>query len=191
MIVAKALSALGFVKRFCRDINDTSTQKVLFSAFVQSKLEYCSTVWLTIPSTRADSIESVLNKFTRFALHEYSNPTVNNYRISPYDDRLKRLEMITLNRRRINTALLFLYDLLNNNVHCPYVKELFYINPNVRNFRDAERFRIIDPNLSRTKNAPITLICKYANCVKDIFINATTRNNFKSLLSDIRDDIFL
>lgn len=191
MIVAKALSALGFVKRFCHDIEDQTTLKVLFSAFVQSKLDYCSTVWLTIPSTRANYIEAVLNKFTRFALREYPNPALNIYRISPYEDRLKRLDMISLNRRRINNALIFLYDLLNNNVHCPYVKELFYVSPNVRNLRDVERFRIIDPNLSRTSNAPITLICKYANCVKDIFSNATSRNNFKSLLADINDDAFL
>lgn len=52
-------------------------------------------------------------------------------------------------------------------MHCPYVKELFHINPNVPNFRDAKRFGISDSNLIRTLNAPITLISKYANIVNE------------------------
>lgn len=40
MIVAKANSALGFVKRFCYDIDDKATLKAVYSAFVQSSLDY-------------------------------------------------------------------------------------------------------------------------------------------------------
>lgn len=189
-IVSKASAALGFVKRFCFDINDQSTVKAIYSALVQSKLDYCSTVWLTIPSTRADRIESVLRQFTMYACREYPNEA-NNYHISPYISRLERLNMISLNRRRINNALLFLYDLLNGNIHCPYVNSLICINPNIRNFRDAERFKITDLNLSRTPNAPITLICKYANLVKNVFIDATSRNNFRNLISKISDETFV
>lgn len=82
--------------------------------------------------------------------------------------------------------------MLNGNIHCPYVKLLFFINPNVRNLRDAERFKITDFNLSIRQNAPITLICKYANRVKDVFIKATiSRNNFKNLLSKVSDEYFM
>lgn len=189
-VVPKAYAALGFLKRFCFDITDQSTIKTIYSALVQSKLDYCSTVWLTIPSMRADKIESILRQFTMYACREYPNAN-NDYHITSYIDRLKKLNMISLNRRRINNALLFFYDLLNDNIHCPFVKSLFCINPNVRNFRDPERFKITDLNISRNPNAPITLICKYANLVKNIFIDATSRNNFKNLLSKISDETFL
>lgn len=162
MSIAKASSALGFVKRFCYDINDQSTLKAVYSAFVQSNLDYCSTVWFTMPSIRSDMIESILRQFSMFALKEYPNAQ-NNHHISPYEARLERLNMIKLNRRRINTALIYFYDLVNTNVHSPYVNDLFYRYQNVHNFRNAELFKISNADLSRTNTAPITKICKYAN----------------------------
>lgn len=189
MIVSKSTAALGFVKRFCHNIRDESTLKSVYSALVQSNLDYCSTVWLMIPSTRAVLIESVLRQFTMFALREYPNDA-NNYHISSYNDRLKKLQMIKLWRRRIDNALLFLYDLINYKIHCPFVKELICINPNNRNFRNAELFRISDASLSRTPSAPITQICKYANLVKNVFLEATSRINFKNRLQKIADESF-
>lgn len=41
-MMAKAHSALGFVKRFCYGIPDVHTLKSLYSALVQSILEYGS-----------------------------------------------------------------------------------------------------------------------------------------------------
>lgn len=189
MIVSKATQALGFVKRFGYNLNDQSTLKALYSALVQSRLDYCSTIWFTIPQTRADAIESVLKQFTMFALNEYQNES-NNFHVSPYENRLERTKLIKLSRRRINTALIYLYDLTCDTTHSPYVKSLFYKNDNNRNFRNAELFRIRDSSLSRT-TAPITQICKYANLVKDIFIEATSRNNFKKRLHEINDDVFI
>lgn len=61
-----------------------------------------------------------------FALRQYPN-TTNNYQISSYDDRLSDLNMTKLSRRRINFALLFLYNLITDQIHCPFVKGLFYI----------------------------------------------------------------
>lgn len=188
-IVSKSFSALGFVKRFCYDITDQTTLKAVYSAFVQSGLDYCSNVWLPITSTRSDSIESVLRQFSMYALREYPSQ-LNNYQISSYDTRLKKLNMISLHRRRIQNALLFLFDLANDNIHCPFVKELFCLNLNVRNLRDVEHFKITDLNLSRTPNAPITIICKYANIIKNLFIQNPSRNQFKQMLFKLDDDIF-
>lgn len=190
MIVAKATSALGFLKRFCFNINDPASLKAIYYAFVQSNLDYCSSIWLTIPSSRAIPIESVLRQFTMYALREYPNAS-NNYQISSYDSRLNRLNMISVNRRRINNALIFLYDLINDNIHCPFVKDLIYINPNNHNFRNAEYVRISNANLRLMSNAPINLICKYANLIKNLFIEATSRNNFKKLLLETRDETFI
>lgn len=187
LLVSKSKSALGFVKRFCRDITDVTTLKAVFFAFVQSNLDYSSSVWLTIPQSRSDEIESVLRQFTMFALKEYPNES-NNFHISSFNNRLKRLGMAKLCRRRINYALLFLYDVLNDNIHCPFVRDLFYINANNRNFRNSELFKISDVNLMQ--NVPITLICKYANLVKHLFIESSSRLTFKKSLFQLSDDMF-
>ena len=102
-ITAKATSMLGFVKRFCHDIKNTHTLKSLYYSLVQSIFEYCSVVWLPFYECHKAKIESVLKQFTMFALREYPNAS-NNYIISSYDQRLLKLEMQSLDIRRINSA---------------------------------------------------------------------------------------
>ena len=45
IVVAKAYSMLGFVKRMCRNFNNVDTLKSLYFAYVRSQLEYASVVW--------------------------------------------------------------------------------------------------------------------------------------------------
>lgn len=106
-MVAKAYSALGFVKRFCYDIPNTHTLKSLYCTLVQSILEYGSLVWLPYYE---------IHKNKMFALKEYPNIS-NNFVISSFKTRLKKLNMHSLQRRRINTAIMFLFDVIHNNVY--------------------------------------------------------------------------
>lgn len=117
-ITSKAFAALGFVKRFCHNINDISTLKSLYFALVQSHLEYCHLIWMPTFNIHIDKVESILKQITMFAIREYPN-RINNYQISFYGDRLTKLKMTTLHKRRINSAVLFIFDLLRGNVHCP------------------------------------------------------------------------
>lgn len=59
-IASKASAALGFIKRFCYDLRDTKIMKSLYSALVQSHLEYCSSVWLPHYEVHKNKIESIL-----------------------------------------------------------------------------------------------------------------------------------
>lgn len=190
LVTSKSSSALGFVKRFSREIEDKSTLKAINSAFVRSNLDYASTVWINIPSIKSTMIESIQKRFTMFAFRQYPN-TTNNYQISSYVDRLSDLNMTKLSRRRINFALLLLYDLITDQIHCPFVKGLFYINPNPHNFRNAELFRICNFDLSMNANAPITQMCKYANLIKTVFTDSVNRNDFKRKLIILPDSLFL
>ena len=129
-ITHKAYAALGFVKRFCFDIGDRRTLKALYYTLVQSHLDYCSIVWHPFYQVHKDKIESVLKQFTMFALGEYQNET-NGYRISSYEERLKNLDMISLQRSRVLSALTFLFDALKGNVQCPGIfSELEFVESN-------------------------------------------------------------
>lgn len=183
MIVARAKSILGFVKRFCYDINNVQTLKALYYALIQSILEYCCVVWLPYHSVWIDSIESVQKQFTMFALREYQSPE-NNFHISPYESRLERLEMSKLERRRINTSLLFFYNLINLNVHCPQLKNEIAFHSNPFNLREStvETFIIKDTSLQFQKAASLNQMCKLANMIDDLIQNSTSCSNFKSQL---------
>ena len=182
-IVNRARSILGFIKRFCYDIKNPDTLKTLFYALVQSVLEYGSVVWMPYQHNWIDTIESIQKQFTMFALREYPNEE-NNYHISSYENRLERLGMTKLERRRINFALLFFFDVMNDIVPCSQIKNEIVLNTNPCNLREStiETFRINDLTLRMEKTASLNQICKLANLVADLFKDTTSRSNFKSQL---------
>ena len=120
-ITSKPTAALGFIKRFCYDITDVQTLKTLYYALVQSHLEYCNVVWLPTYAIHIAKIESVLKKFTQFARREYRTAD-NDYQITSYDRRLEALNMSSLERRRVNSSIVFMYDIVNGNVNCPTIR---------------------------------------------------------------------
>lgn len=191
-IISKAASALGFVKRFCYNVNNTRTLKTLYYALVQSILEYCCVVWLPHAQNWIDQIEQIQRQFTMFVMREYPS-AANDFSITSYPDRLQLLEMTSLHRRRTNTAVQYLYDLINDHIHCPRLKSEITINENTRNLRvtSVELFKVKDRMLQMTTSAPVTQICKLANKVKDTFSLSTNRTNFRNNLKAKTDDVFL
>ena len=179
-ITSRATAALGFIKRFCYDIRDLQTLKSLYYALVQSHLEYCSVVWLSFEKIYKDKIESILKQFTMFARREYPSAS-NNYRITSYDKRLSALDMASLGRRRINTSIIYIYDVINGHANCPSIRS--GINVNIDNrFRQNEYIKIIDKNMKLALKLPLTQMCRSANKVADIFTESSSKNNFISKL---------
>lgn len=190
-ITSKAASTLGFVKRFCHDVREVNVRKSLFYSLVQSVLEYCSIVCFPFYECYKDKIESVLVQFTMYALNEYPNAN-NDYKITNYNGRLGKLEMISLQRRRINTALMFIYDLVYENLHCPLLREEIAINENHRNLRHSTftPFSIRDKHLKLHVTAPINQACNLANIVKQLFLTPVSRNSFKNSIKSLNDGVF-
>lgn len=180
-ITSKATAALGFVKRFCYDVSDPQTLKSLYYSLVQSHLEYCSVVWLPFEKIYKDKIESILKQFTMFARKEYPSAS-NNYKITSYDQRLNALEMQSLDRRRINSSITFIYDVIHGLTNCQSIREDLTVDINSRALRHKEYIKITDKNMRLTLKAPLPQMCKSANKVADIFTKSTSRNNFISLI---------
>lgn len=95
--------------------------------------------------------------------------------------------MISFIRRKLNSALMLCYDLLNNNKKWPFVKNLVHADTNSRHFRDPEVFKIINTYIARNDSVPLTQICRYANSVKDLFVSSENRKN---ALLEIPDETF-
>ena len=181
MITAKATAALGFVKRCCSDITDTQTLKSLYYALVQSHLEYCSVVWLPFYEVHKKKIESILKQFTMFACKEYPSEA-NNFKITPYDQRLVKLGMSSLSRRRINCSLIFLRDIIHGTMNCPTIKNDIEICTNDLNLRRTDYIKIIDKQMRLAATTPIFQLCRLANKISSIFTTASSRNSFISLV---------
>lgn len=134
-------------------------------------------------------IERVLVQFTMFALKEYPS-VANGYHITGYKQRLAKLQMNSLHRRRINVAITTMYDILNGHWNCPSVRADIEFRSNDRNLRRIEYVRITDRKLRITPAAPLTQMCRLANSVSDNFKNATSRSNFIATIRKIPDQTF-
>lgn len=83
------------------------TYKILYSTYVRSIVEYCSTIWSPQYITYIDKLEKVQRCFTRRLFKKF------NFVGEEYNMRLVRLEMMSLYDRRIATDELVFYKLIN------------------------------------------------------------------------------
>jgi hypothetical protein len=65
-VVNKALKMLGFIFRNTSDFTNTISIKSLFYAFVRSKLEYCSVVWMPYNQVYISLLEKIQRKFAKY-----------------------------------------------------------------------------------------------------------------------------
>ena len=115
-ILNKAYRSLGFLIRNTSRLLDIDTYKLLYSALVRSKLEYCSSIWY--PSTKAASqrIERIQGRFVRMLFFRINGfyPSFPN-QIS-YSQLISHLNLEALSVRRTKHDLFFLHSLLNSNI---------------------------------------------------------------------------
>ena len=73
VISSKTQKMLNVLYRTCKDINDIRTKKLLYIAWVCSRLEYPSMVWSPHTKRNINNLEQVQRRATRFILgRDYS-----------------------------------------------------------------------------------------------------------------------
>ena len=146
-ITNKANRILGLLTRTCRGWKVTETLKVLYCTSVRSQVEHGSVVWSTYTARDIDKLERIQRRGTKFILGK---------RNFTYDERLKCLNLLSLEKRRYLFYVTFLYKALNR-----------YLNVDVSPFLnfysqdDPCRFRHVDDyswktNFARTTNFKYT-----------------------------------
>lgn len=103
--ISKACRMLGFISRSLNKFKKIDTYKTLFNTYVKSILEYCSTVWNPYYHNRTDAIERVQRRFTRMLYRKF------HYPYEAYNARLLRLEIISLENRRLLNGEITLYKI--------------------------------------------------------------------------------
>ena len=87
-ITSKANRILGLIKRTCRGWKNTET---LYCTLVRSQVEYWSVVWSPYTSRNIDKLERNQRRGTKF---------ISRQNDISYEDRLKCLNMLSLEKRR-------------------------------------------------------------------------------------------
>lgn len=137
-ITLKAFRMLGFVKRNTKHIHDTRAILCLYNALVRSILEYCSVIWSPYYNINISRVERVQHKFSTYLLFKHHFP--NNDLC--YETRLQLCGLKSLESRRRDAMLLFLYKLLNGMIDCGELTESISFRVPARRTRQLQLFAV-------------------------------------------------
>ena len=113
-IITKSLRLLGFIKRNSKYITDTKAITCLYNSLVRSILEYCSIIWAPYYALHNNRLKRVQNKFLKYLLYKHHFPCSG----LPYSTRLLLCGIKSLEERRRDALLLFLFKIFNNLIDC-------------------------------------------------------------------------
>lgn len=108
-ITNSARQMIGYIKRISNGRFTIDTQRVLYLAYVRSKLEFASVIWNNYQRVYIDDIESIQKQFVIYLLGSRRNAT--SFRLTPYCDRCKLLNIQPLEIRRKILDAMFAYDI--------------------------------------------------------------------------------
>ena len=160
-IVNESMKALGFITRNARQFQNVETLKLLYSAFVRSKLEYASSVWSPGYSIHAALLESVQRRFLKYLAFKTDGtyPPIG----FPNEVLLDRFAICPLAKRRTYHSVIFLKKLVNNIITCPSL--LTHLNFAVprESSRQGHTFYLTTPRTNILKFSPLYSMCDTYN----------------------------
>ena len=178
-IVSKANSMLGFLKRNSTDFKDPYTLKAIYCSLVRPLLEYCSVIWCPGTKKLIIRIENIQKNFLRFALRNFGT---NAYVNLDYNSRCLLVGMQTLESRRRMFSVLFIRDILSNDINCDFLLSLINIYAPSRPLR-TRNFIFENPHSTNYgQREPISHSCKFFNMYYQDLDIYLSRNQFKNSL---------
>lgn len=117
-ITKRAYRFMGFMTRSLYRFNNITTFTTLYNLYVRSILEYGSVIWNPYYQIHIDRLERVQKKFTRILFRKF------NYPYETYNMRLIRLNLLSLEHRRLLADKLMLFK-INNGLNRTIVNHHF------------------------------------------------------------------
>lgn len=123
-IASKAYSMLGFLKRNSTEFNDPFTLVSLYNCLVRPHLEYCCVIWNPTYHSHILRIEKIQKNFTRYCFIKLNW----GFERPEYATRCALFGLSSLEVRRKMFSVIFIRDLIHNQIQCPdlLIKLNFY-----------------------------------------------------------------
>lgn len=160
-LVSTSFKTLGFLIRTSQDFSNANTLKILYFAFVRSKLDYASLVWNPHYRYYVDSIEKIQRRFLKLLWYKSDGvyPTVG----FPQQELLVRFSMTTLDRRRELNSQVFLYKILHSQIDCHELLSKLKFRVPTLNSRRSQTFYLSIPHSNVLKFSPLFFMCENYN----------------------------
>ena len=176
----KAFQILGFVKRTSFFLRNANTISLLYNALVRSIVEYASPVWNPQQVSLIKLIEKIQKNFLRFLYFKKHNAPVHYLR-NPvsYLELLDEFNFLSLEKRRIVTDCIFVFNIMNNLADCPMLVELIAFKIGRPNIRRNDLFEIPLAKRSLFLNSPLVRILSFLNSATDLDLFGASKSSFK------------
>ena len=176
---ASANKGLGFVIRNSREIRDFNVMQLLYSAYVRSRLEYCSVIWNPIYQVHVEDIERVQRRWLKCLVFRIDGEYP--CRGTPNDILNQRFKMRSLESRRKCAYGILLYNIVNFIIKSENILELIGLNVPKKNLRNKITFHQSIPRSNAAKASPLYQMLEFH---KDI---ERSLDIFDCRLSEIRN----
>jgi hypothetical protein len=186
IIVASSVKTLGFIFRSCKRFRSESCLRALYFTLVRSKLEYCSIVWSPIYRRGVDALESVQRKFAKYLLFKLIAEFPP--RGTPNSVLYNMANLRSLNMRRNDSFLIFLYKIVHGIINSPFLLSQIYFNVPRANLRSGRFFYVPRAVTNILHRSPLYTACTLfnSNCSEcDIFV--ISLGQFKRLITCISE----
>ena len=168
ILCTSASQMLGLIFRLSADFHNIDVIKVLYFAFVISRLEYASLIWYPYYSCQKLLVDRVHRRFLKFLSFKMDGQYPQ--RGTCQDELLRRHNFPSLEHRREFHSAIFLQKLIKNKIDSPFLlsKINFYVPRTASRYSSA--FYQDVPRTNVLRRAPVNIMCKNADIhLTDIF----------------------
>lgn len=180
-LITRSFKILGFLARSLNKFNNIKTYNILYNTYVRSILEYCSPIWSPHYATYIERIERVQRRFTKRIFYKFHFP------MEKYEMRLIRLNMLSLEDRRLMFDELTLFKMLNNIIYTSIAHKINLNNP-IRSMRRVNTFYLPFVTSNIEFFSTIVRIQRQHNEIFDSL--ALTNNSLNSFRNKVITDLY-
>lgn len=182
-ITMKCRQLIGCIKRFSNGNFTKDTQRILYLARVRSRLEFASIIWNPYVELYIDDIESIQKQFVIYLLDNRRNAT--SYRLAPYEDRCKLVNLVNLELRRKVADAVFAFDIHSRNIDDESICSKFVRNNYSYPLRSSTVSLLVMPThfIEYQLNQPIVRMIKLINDYKEIVNASSVKSEFRIKIS--------
>lgn len=164
-IVSRGNQLIGFISRSTSGFKHSRSMLYLYYALVRPILEYCSVVWSPFYNVHCTHIERVQKKILNILCFRSGL----SRELRSYSQKLTKFRVISLESRRNQSSLVYLYKILHSLIDSPHLLSLLNFNTRfrARNYNNNTFSLQVYTNNTSYFN-PIVRMCRLYN---DILAN--------------------
>ena len=102
-----------------------------------------------------------------------------HFRLPPYASRCKDIGIESLERRRTNQSVFFIFDLLRERIKAPILRSFLTINEPTRELRDHDMMLVDFHRTQYAYHEPIDSMCRAFNQFSHLYDDVVSRDEFR------------